>query len=201
MARTGTQEPDPAAWVDRHGDYLYRYALLHINDSALAQDLVQDTFLSALGALSSFRGESQERTWLTGILKRKIIDYYRKKRPDFSIDAFATPELASDFQDSGGLRGHWNPERAPRDWGVSPDRLVENKEFMDILHRCIRQLPEHFASVFVLREIDGHTTEEICKFLDITPSNVWVMLHRARHLLRNCMEINWLELDKPKTND
>ena len=136
-------------WVDRHSDYFYRYALLHVSNPAL----VQDTFLSALGALSSFRGDSQERTWLTGILRCKIIDRYRKKRPDFSLDAPGAPEPAGDFQHSGELKGHWKPERAPRDWGTSPDRLMESREFMEILRRCIRRLPEQFASVFALREI------------------------------------------------
>ena len=198
MSRSDAPKIDPAAWVDRHGDYLYRFALLHVSEPELAQDLVQDTFLAALGSLASFRGDSQERTWLTSILKRKIIDHYRKKRPEMSLDDAHVPELADDFETEGRMSGHWKLERAPREWGTSADQLLESREFMEILARCIRDLPKNFASVFVLREIDGHTTREICKLLDLSPSNVWVILHRARHLLRKCLEINWLESESPE---
>jgi len=189
-------EIDPTTWVDLHGDYLYRYALLRVSHHQIAEDLVQDTFLSALGSLDNFRGESQIRTWLTGILKRKIIDYYRKKQISYSLNSDGIPQTPEDFEAFGSRQGAWKMENAPKDWGNSPDKLFENQQFMKILERCIGDLPERLSAVFVLREMDGYDTKEICKLLDISPSNLWVILHRARHLLRKCLEINWIELEK-----
>ncbi|NIR14014.1 MAG: hypothetical protein GWN86_08695, partial [Desulfobacterales bacterium] len=73
------QTLDPEAWVDQYGDYLYRYAISRIHEPAVAEDLVQETLLAALQGKEGFKGRSSEKTWLTGILKYKIVDYIRKK--------------------------------------------------------------------------------------------------------------------------
>lgn len=198
MKLTEKTEIDPTTWVELHGDYLYRYALLRISNPQLAEDLVQDTFLSALEAMGSFRGNSQIRTWLAGILKRKIIDYYRKKKIMFVANLQEISETADDFEPSGFRHGQWKMESGPKNWGSAPDKLVENQQFMQILEKCIGDLPERFSGVFMLREMDGYDSSEICKLLDISPSNLWVILHRARNLLRKCLEINWLEKNETK---
>lgn len=189
---------EPAAWVDAYGDYLFRYALLRVSNHQMAEDLVQDTFFSALDSLDSFRGDSNERTWLTSILKRKIIDYYRKKRSNISLDLDDGTENIADFENAGQQKGRWKPEAAPKDWGSSPAQLFENQQFMEIMEQCLKKLPERLSGVFVLREIDGYDTKEICKLFNISSSNLWVILHRARHLLRKCLEINWLEAGNDK---
>ncbi len=178
---------DPESWVSEHGDYLYRFALLRVNERQVAQDLVQDTFMAALHSLSSFKGNSSERTWFTSILKRKIIDRYRKTSGRPEINSIDSPE--EDFLENG----QWNPERAPRDWNALPDELVHQSEFMQILKRCIKAIPKKIASVFTMKEIDGEKTADICKELNISSSNLWVMLHRARTQLRRCLELNWFE--------
>lgn len=178
---------DPQRWVETHGDYLYRFALLRVNDRLLAQDLVQDTFLSALKTKESFKGNSSERTWFTSILKRKIIDRYRKTSSQPELNSIDSSE--DDFLEDG----HWNPARAPRDWDALPDELVSQREFMHILKRCIRAIPNTLASVFTMKEIDGEKSTDICKELNISASNLWVMLHRARTHLRRCLEQNWFE--------
>ncbi len=187
-------------WVDEYGDYLYRYALIRVNNKKIAEDLVQETFLSALKAKDRFEGQSSERTWFTTILKNKIIDYYRRAEhqyreyPDKQQD---DPE-ESDFQQEGEMPGFWRINKAPEDWGEHPEEALHQKEFMRILQECIAELPKRLARVFTLREIDQEDSDAICKQLEITSSNLWVMLHRARHQLRKCLEINWFGM-KPES--
>lgn len=184
---------DPEEWVDKHGDYLFRVALLRVQDRQLAEDMVQETFLAALKAYPSFQGKSSERTWFVSILKRKIIDYYRKNS---RLVSFENPEPLPDFIEQGERQGRWKEGAAPLEWGENPLKALEQNEFRAILQRCIAELKESLAAVFTLREIDGKSTEEICKELDISASNLWVMLHRARTQLRRCLEINWFSLKK-----
>ncbi|NOZ13511.1 MAG: sigma-70 family RNA polymerase sigma factor [Acidobacteria bacterium] len=182
---------DPEHWVDNHGDYLYRFALLRIHNTHLAEDMVQETFLAALKSTASFEGRSSERTWLTGILKRKIVDHYRKNARITNFPEFYTVEEAADFQSEGKEKGHWKPGAAPSDWGKNPQRFLENKDFNDVLLRCLEYLPRSLAVVFTVREMEGWRSEEICKEFSISTSNLWVMLHRARAQLRKCLDLNW----------
>jgi len=176
---------DPARWVDDHGDALYRYAVLRVRDPELAGDLVQDTLLSALRAREGFRGGSTLRTWLIGILKHKIIDHYRKHRVEVLSTDTSTENEGADLD---------HADRLLTTWKEAPSRLVENREFWEVFQRCLGGLPEAHRRAFSLREFDGMSGEEICKVLEITPSNLWVILHRARAKLRRCLEINWFEV-------
>lgn len=186
----------PEEWVDQYGDYLYNYAISRVNDEHLAYDLVQDTFLAALDARKSFEGRSSEKTWLVSILKRKIIDHYRKasrNREHKLIDKnFAQGKEELPFQAEGELAGHWMTDKAPVDWKIAPDAAVENEELRDILAKCIGLLPDKWSAVFALRVMEEMATEEVCKELDITASNLWVILHRAKLQLRECVEKNWI---------
>jgi len=176
--------PDTSRWVEDHGDALYRYALLRVNNPDLAGDLVQDTFLSALKGAEKFRGGSTVRTWLIGILKHKIIDHYRRNR----IEVLASEMPASTEDDDLD-----HVDRASDSWAEAPSQLVENQEFWAVFTRCLAGLPEAHRRAFSMREFDGLSGEEICKILEVTPSNLWVMLHRARAKLRRCLEVNWFE--------
>ncbi|MBS1272380.1 MAG: RNA polymerase sigma factor YlaC [Candidatus Marinimicrobia bacterium] len=186
---------DPAAWVDQYGDYLYRYAVPRVASEEDAEDLVQETFLSALEAFADFRRDSSVRTWLFSILRRKIIDYYRKKghRDDHEIDGDYNE--SADFYAEGTMKGRWKPEAAPRDWRRDPEAQTETEGFMQALHRCIKQLSSGLAAVFTLRELEEMETDAICKELEITSSNLWVRLHRARKQIRHCLEQNWIHPD------
>ena len=176
--------PDSSRWVEEHGDALYRYALLRVNDPDLAGDLVQDTFLSALKGAENFRGGSTVRTWLIGILKHKIIDHYRRNKVEIlSSDA----SIGSEDDDLDHV------DRASDTWAEAPSQLVENREFWATFTSCLEGLPEAHRRAFSLREFDGLPGEEICKILGVTPSNLWVILHRARAKLRHCLELNWFE--------
>jgi len=184
---------NPRAWVDNYSDYLYNYAIVRLSDAEQAADVVQETFLSALKGQKNFKGNSTERTWLISILKRKIIDIYRKNST--SKESRMIEETISDddfYQSEGPFKGHWKEGRGPHSHSLLPEGELENAELREIIEKCISLLPENLASVFVMKMIDEATSEEICKELEITPSNVWVMMHRARLKLRNCIESNWI---------
>ena len=182
---------DPAAWLTEHGDYLYRYALLQLRDEAAAEDAVQETLLAALAAWARFSGKSSVRTWLTGILKHKILDLFRQraKEPQYT-PASEDPEaeLAALEQVLFDATGHWT--HMPRAWG-DPESTLDQQRFWDAFMRCLEALAPTHARVFHLREMDGLSTEEICKELEITSTNCWVMLYRARLGLQQCLEIRW----------
>lgn len=173
--------------------YLLRYARLQLRNPAAAEDVVQDTLVAALAGQSGFAGRSAMRTWLTGILKHKIIDAIRR----------SSREVASGDGDEGGADmdalfaddGHWQDR--PTTWG-DPDRSLTELEFFRVLEDCLARLPEKTARVFMMREHLGVETDEICKELGITATNCWVMLYRARMVLRLCLQQQWFgESDKP----
>ena len=178
---------DPSEWVGRHGDYLFRCAMLRLRDRSAAEDLVQETFLAALKDRGSFSGNSAESTWLVGILKHKIADHFRRQAREAPLaDAdLRDPPDPSSFDSSG----HW--ASGPTDWGGNPADLYREKKFLDPLTTCLSGLPPNHANAFTLREIEGADTGEICKVLNVTETNLWVILHRARMQLRRCLEIQW----------
>lgn len=176
----------PEHWVKSHADYLFNYAFGRLSDEEQAKDIVQETFFAALKGQANFKGEASERTWLTAILKRKIIDHYRKIN---SIKGKA--EIKVNFYEDGDRRGNWLEERVPRSWDNEAERNIENVELKSALDKCIDHLPEKYKMVFLMKQVQHYETEEICKELEITPSNLWVIIHRARHQLRKCLEDNW----------
>ncbi|MCF6171472.1 MAG: sigma-70 family RNA polymerase sigma factor [Bacteroidales bacterium] len=177
-------------WVKDHGDYLYNFAWSRVQSKEVAEDLVQETFISALKSLKSFRGDSTELTWLTAILKRKVIDHYRKLSSKKEIPA---SHFVSPFQKDGLFEGHWIMERAPKDWREPDENPLQQEEFQTIMAYCLSQLPPKWHSVFILKVMEEINSDEVCKELGCTPSNLWVMLHRARLQLRECIESKWLK--------
>jgi len=182
-----TDNFDPETWVDRYGDYLYCYALSRIPDSTIAEDLVQETFLAALQSRDQFEGRSSFKSWLTGILKHKIMDHFRKKIREDTVDHSSTIENLDEFFDE---KGQW--KQAPAKWTANPHNLYEQQEFMKVLQNCLSELPRRLSIIFTLREMMGESTQKICQTLDISATNCGVMLYRARIYLRRCLEINWI---------
>lgn len=182
---------DPAAWLTEHGDYLYRYAILQLRDESAAEDAVQDTLLAALSAWDRFSGQSSVRTWLTGILKHKILDIFRKraKEPQYTpANADPETELANLELALFKANGHWNHK--PSAWS-DPETNLDQKRFWTEFIACLENLAPTHARVFHLRELEGLSTENICKELHITSTNCWVMLYRARLALQQCLEAHW----------
>lgn len=179
---------DPEQWVDLYGNYMYRYALARVAEPETAQDLVQEALVAALQAFERFQGRSSIKTWLIAILKRKIVDHYRRasnRQMTDDIEAVAN-NVDKMFNDTG----HWRV--APNEWTVKPDVAFEQREFMDVLYKCLSGLPARLAEIFMLREFEELSTTLICERLSISESNSWVMLYRARMQLRQCLESKWL---------
>ncbi len=173
-------------FVDDHGDALFRYALQRVQDQTTAEDLVQETFLAAIQARDSFRRQSSVRTWLISILRHKILDRLRKEcrggQPDTSDDV-----IDRCFDE----RGSW--VHRPGKWSVDPASLLEQEEFWVVFKRCRDALPGQIQTAFSLRVMSEMKAEDVCKNLQVSPTNLHVMLHRARARLRACLEANWFQ--------
>jgi RNA polymerase sigma-70 factor, ECF subfamily len=190
---------DPERWVEQYGDALFGFAASRVRDRAIAQDLVQETFLAAIKARESFVGRASERAWLFGILRYKLIDYYRLQGREVhlaDVEASLSEERGA-FRGSGLGKDGWAKRLAPQAW-ETPEETLVNKEFQEVLTGCLSRLPEKIAQVFLLREIDGVSSDEICKDLGVSSNNVWVMLHRARMGLRRCLEVHWFSNERKK---
>lgn len=183
---------NPERWVQEYGDALFGFVALRVRDRVIAQDLVQETFLAAIKARDSFGGRSTERAWLFGILRNKLTDYYRLQGREVSLADLESvlPEEQGAFGSSGLTKDGWLHGVGPKAW-ETPEEVLSSKEFQEVLKRCLSRLPDKVAQAFVLREIDGVSSDEICKDLGVSPNNVWVMLHRARMGLRRCLEVHW----------
>ena len=188
---------EPSQWVERYADYLYSYAYSRVAKEQVAEDLVQDTFFAALRARDTYRHTASEKTWLISILKHKIIDHYRKKSTQNELNIFDRP--AKDDASGGGYfesstsskPGHWADATAPQQWRRTFETSVDSDEFYSIYKQCMSKLPERWAAAFTMKNMDDLDTEDICKELDITASNYWVIMHRAKLQLRECMQKNW----------
>lgn len=179
---------DPGRWVDEHADVLFRFAMLRLRDASAAEEVVQETFLAALQSIDRYAGQASERTWLAGILKHKVVDHFRKlSRDRSSVETTNDADLQL-FDENR----YWIHEDGPRDWGPDPSTEYERVRFGEILQDCLSGLPPRMAAAFTMREIDDVESGEVCKVLDVTSTNLWVILHRARAQLRLCLESNWL---------
>ncbi len=177
----------PESWLDSHGDCLYRYALLRVRVPELAAELVQETFLEALRGWEGFAGRSSERTWLVGILRHRIVDHLRRT----ARERAASGESSSGPIDDPAFdaRGHWRA--MPGSWRGDPVSILETREFWDVFGVCLSRLPRSLADAFFLREVDGLSADETRELLKISTNSLWTRLHRARSLLRDCLQLNW----------
>jgi len=178
---------DPEDWVDMYGEYLFKYACLRLRNPDAAKDVVQETLLAGIKGLDRFDGRVDVKYWLRGILRNKVVDYIRKAVRETPIENIEDFEPSSPFL----MKHSGIPTRAGGDWEFDPRRAYSNKEFMEIFHTCLSKLRGPQQQAFALRELEGMKTEEICKLLEIEPNNLWVMLHRARAQLKECLELNW----------
>jgi len=189
-SRKGTSKDkiSPELWVNEYGDTLFRFAMRRLNNKTVAEDLVQETFLSALKNCANFSAKSSIQTWLISILKNKIIDHYRKAgRSNEAVDADMVADPSENFDE----KRHWIVENAPSDWGANPEKVLEQAEFLDIFKKCLSLLPQKIAGIFSMREVEKVDSKEVCEVFEITSSNLWVILHRARTQIRKCLDLNW----------
>jgi RNA polymerase sigma-70 factor (TIGR02943 family) len=172
---------DPSKWVDTYGDSLFAFAVARLRDRNLAEEAVQETFLSALNAIGQFRQTGSEGAWLMGILKRKVIDQVRSQAKQPS--ALGEDPVVSAMFDK---RGNWS-KSAKANSALRLDS-VEREEFKTVFQDCLQKLPPTQATTFWLREVQQESAEEVCKALEISTSNLWVLMHRARLALAECMK-------------
>lgn len=188
---TASNDVNPEVWLDEHGDALYRFAFIRVHDSHTAEDLVQETLVSGMKSIESFRGRSSLRTWLMSILRRRIADHIKRAgRPSHlhfaSLQSDDESNRESFAQDNALL---FKPAISSQFF----ESAIERSEFQDIVRECIRELPTHFQEAFLMRmSDDGSTLAELSAKLDVTQTNLSVRLYRARLFLRACLERKWL---------
>jgi len=189
LAQKSFDQASPERWVDDHGDCLFRYALARVRSATVAEDLVQDTFLAAVKAQDHFGGRSSVRSWLCGILKNKIADYFRTlgRETSFTDLEFFSDEHSEKFDDND----NWIHELGPTKWKGEGEEALDREEFWQALRECLAKLPPRVADVFLQRDMEEVPSKELCANLKISESNLWVMLHRARMALRQCLELNF----------
>jgi RNA polymerase sigma-70 factor (ECF subfamily) len=174
---------DVSKWVEEHGDYLLNFAMSKLNQRDLALDLIQDTYISAIAGIDRFEGRSSPRTWLTSILNRKIIDHWRKKK------SRKTNVVSHYFSGEGSQdSGNWILENVPESTLDTIETKVVLEEQLSALEDCIDVLPDKSQGVIRAKYVEQKKGDEICKEYDITSSNFWVLVHRAKLLLRNCLQ-------------
>jgi len=186
-----TTKLNPNTWVDKYFDYLHMYTIKRVRCSDQAKDLVQDTFMAALNSAKYFKGNSTERTWLVGILKRKIVDHYRKIN-----SKKGRAEVSMNNWRHNNDEMNWFEEFVADPQSITGIGFMENEELGLMIENCIAKLPKRYAQAFTLRTIKGYSTEVICEIMDINQSNLWVILHRSRTALKECIEQNWYQYNR-----
>ncbi len=177
---------NPNKWVERYADFLFNYAFVRLNNKEITKDLVSETFLAGLKAKKSFKGQASERTWLTAILKRKNIDYYRKA-------STKKQKAGVNFKDfSIGENNNYIEDRLAREPGLNAEEHLVNLELREAIFNCLNKLPDKHAQVFIMKSIEHKSTDEICNEMGLSSSNLWVMIHRARQKMAECLEKQWL---------
>lgn len=175
---------------------MLRFAQMQLRDAGAAEDMVQEALIAAMGSAKSFAGRAAFKTWMFGILRHKIVDHIRAASREIcgtDLVAQADPQAALvDFDALFDERGMWNPDDRPATW-ADPDASLAQKEFWAVFDACLDHLPEQIARVYMMREFLEFETAEICRQVGITDNNCWVILHRARLGLRECLENNWFQ--------
>ncbi len=174
-------------WIEKYTEEMLSWTMYKISDTETAKDIVQDTFLAVLKNMDTFKEESNPKTWIFSILKNKITDYYRKKYKDPQKTDFEN--INTYFKENG----EWITEKRPMDWHEEDKNLLDDTDFQKILNQCIDNLPSKWNALVKMKFLDEKETENICQELEISTTNMWQMMHRAKLKLRQCLEINWFK--------
>jgi len=188
----GIRWDDPSIVAIRRD--MLRFAQLQLRDAAAAEDMVQEALVAAMSNTAGFAGRAALKTWMFAILRNKIVDQIRRSSREIcgSDLVDATDADAEDFDTLFDRRGFWNPDDRPATWS-DPDASLSQKEFWAVFDACLDNLPERIARIYMMREFLELDTGEICRQLGISTSNCWVILHRARMGLRECLENRWFQ--------
>lgn len=181
-----TSKDDIISWVRTYTKDLFAYAMGRVQQKEVAEDIVQETFLSAHKSFDNYKSKSSVKTWLFSILKHKVADYYRRK---YKAGVEISTGIIEDFFDEND---RWKPEHRPKEWPDEKD-LVDDPEFSKALSECFKSLPEKWSSAIRLKYLEEHDADGICNQLEISKSNFWQIIHRAKLSLRNCLELKWFK--------
>lgn len=180
------------AWVNAHSDALFSWAFYKTSSKETAEDLVQDTFLAAYNKIDTFKGKSQPKTWLFSILNNKIIDYYR-------LSAKTTKKMVSLSENKGHeiSEGFFDETENWKSTTINPiwnqdEELLDNPEFNSVMKDCMDDLPDNWNFVITSKYLTNKKAAEICQDLNITVSNYWQIVHRAKLVLKKCLEMKWV---------
>ncbi|HVB04102.1 MAG TPA: sigma-70 family RNA polymerase sigma factor [Chitinophagaceae bacterium] len=194
-----TDKSNPTAtlttWVSLYADNLYSWALFKTSSKETAEDLVQETFMAAFQNFGKFKGESNSKTWLFAILNNKISDYHRNHYCNPTIAERKQSESWKDVSNDVFFDsiGQWREDQRPFDWPLGAEEYLDNDEFNRVLLHCMGKLPANWCSALQLKYLEEKKGEIICQELDLSPTNFWQILHRAKLQLRKCLEINWFK--------
>ena len=170
---------------------MIKFAILQLRDKDMAEDAVQEALIGALKNVKSFDGRAALKTWVFAILKNKIIDVLRQKKRLINVsDLLRKDDEDGDILALFDQKGMWRLDERPADWG-DPEVTLRERDFWRVFEACLEGLPPKQARVFMMREFIELETDEICATVEITVSNLNVMLHRARLRLRECLENKW----------
>ena len=181
--------------IASHRDYLLRFARLQLRNDTWAEDAVSETLLAALARPQAFAQRSQLKTWLVGILKHKVIDALRQQGREISLSSSDEDASADDLLDQALFAPDGHFAEPPADWG-NPEQELGSRQFFAVLEACTSKLPAAQGRLFLMREWLELSSDEICKELALTPTNLYVQLHRARQRLRECLDLNWFASPK-----
>lgn len=173
-------------WVEEFSDQLYTWAYFKTSNKEIAEDLVQETFLAAVSSFSKFKNDSKPKTWLFSILKFKIADHYRKSYRENEKETISSDSFFDQNQE-------WRQEQKPQIWDDEDPALLDNNDFNAILKYCIDNLPANWKASVELKYIEDQNSQTICQELEISTTNYWQILHRAKLQLRKCLELNWFK--------
>lgn len=176
-----------ASWVKAYTGELFSYTVSRVPDTSTAEDIVQETFLAAVEAHAKFQQKSTPRTWLFSILKHKIADHYRQKYK--RVENNSLDGAADGLFDA---KGRLQAPCSSIQWRIDED-LLDDPEFLQALQHCIQALPQKMSAVVVLKYLDGTDSQSVCKQLNISQTNFWQIMHRAKLLLKTCLENKWFK--------
>lgn len=183
------------SWVEAFSDKMYLWTVYKTNSKETAEDLVQDTFLAAFQSIEKFEGKSEPKTWLFSILNNKIAEHFRKayRNPTINESDRSVDAEVSSFDTFFDSNGNWKKEQRPKEWHRDESNLLDNAEFINVLQGCMSKLPNNWFAAVQLKYIEKKSGKLICQELEISPTNFWQILHRAKLKLRKCLEVHWFK--------
>lgn len=191
MSDTNSRREIFSTWVDDYSDALLNWATYKLGSNSLAEDIVQDCFMAAYESYNSFEGRSKAKTWLFSILNRKIADYYRSHQSDFKN--YADPHIAKAEETVQGFfssDGHWENMEVDPIW-EDEKALLDHDDFREKFEGCLSDLPTLWQEVIKAKYLQNLKADEICQELELSTTNYWQITHRAKLLLKKCIETFW----------